>query len=96
MAFYELRQYKVKPGKLAEWVKIMEEEIIPFQVSRAWLSAAASRVKKTSPYMSGCAVSKASNEKSSMQRFMRPTIGRTRWDRAYRIISCAKRTLSQG
>ena len=34
MAFYELRQYKVKPGKLAEWVRIMEEEIIPFQVSK--------------------------------------------------------------
>ena len=34
MAFYELRQYKVKPGKLAEWVKIMEEEIIPFQISK--------------------------------------------------------------
>ena len=34
MAFYELRQYKVKPGKLLEWVKIMEEEIIPFQVSK--------------------------------------------------------------
>jgi hypothetical protein len=34
MAFYELRQYKVRPGRLAEWVKIMEEEIIPFQVSK--------------------------------------------------------------
>lgn len=34
MAFYELRQYKVKPGKLDEWVRIMEEEIIPFQVSK--------------------------------------------------------------
>jgi hypothetical protein len=34
MAFYELRQYKVLPGKMDEWVKIMEEEIIPFQVSR--------------------------------------------------------------
>lgn len=34
MAFYELRQYKVLPGKLKEWVKIMEEEIIPFQVSK--------------------------------------------------------------
>ena len=34
MAFYELRQYKVLPGKLDEWVKIMEEEIIPFQVSK--------------------------------------------------------------
>lgn len=34
MAFYELRQYKVLPGKLASWVKIMEEEIIPFQMSK--------------------------------------------------------------
>lgn len=34
MAFYELRQYKVQPGKLAEWVRIMEEEIIPFQISK--------------------------------------------------------------
>lgn len=29
--FFELRQYHVKPGKQAEWVKCMEEEIIPFQ-----------------------------------------------------------------
>jgi len=34
MAFYELRQYKVLPGKMAEWIKVMEEEIIPFQVSK--------------------------------------------------------------
>jgi hypothetical protein len=34
MAFYELRQYKVLPGKLEEWVRIMEEEIIPFQVAK--------------------------------------------------------------
>ena len=34
MAFYELRQYFVRPGKMNEWVKIMEEEIIPFQVSK--------------------------------------------------------------
>jgi hypothetical protein len=34
MAFYELRQYKVLPGKMNQWVKIMEEEIIPFQVSK--------------------------------------------------------------
>ena len=32
-AFYELRQYKVLPGKLDAWVKVMEEEIIPFQVA---------------------------------------------------------------
>ncbi|MGY9056176.1 MAG: NIPSNAP family protein [Alphaproteobacteria bacterium] len=34
MAFYELRQYKVLPGKMDEWVAIMEKEIIPFQVSK--------------------------------------------------------------
>jgi hypothetical protein len=34
MAFYELRQYKVLPGKMNAWVKIMEEEIIPFQISK--------------------------------------------------------------
>jgi len=34
VAFYELRQYFVRPGKMDEWVKIMEEEIIPFQVSK--------------------------------------------------------------
>jgi NIPSNAP len=34
MAFYELRQYKVLPGMLQGWVKMMEEEIIPFQVSK--------------------------------------------------------------
>ena len=34
MAFYELRQARVRPGRMDEWVKIMEEEIIPFQVSK--------------------------------------------------------------
>ena len=31
MAFYELRQYKVLPGKMNEWLNLMESEIIPFQ-----------------------------------------------------------------
>src|SRR3981081_4716005 len=34
MAFYELRQYKVRPCKQNEGLKIMEEEIIPFQVAK--------------------------------------------------------------
>lgn len=34
MAFYELRQYKIKPGKMAAWLALMENEIIPFQVSK--------------------------------------------------------------
>lgn len=32
--FFELRQYEIKPGCQAAWVKLMEEEIIPFQVSK--------------------------------------------------------------
>lgn len=31
---FELRQYAIKPGKQTEWVRLMEEEIIPFQVSK--------------------------------------------------------------
>lgn len=34
MAFYELRQYKVRPGQMDTWLRIMEEEIIPFQVAK--------------------------------------------------------------
>lgn len=34
MAFYELRQYKVLDGQMENWLKIMEEEIIPFQVAK--------------------------------------------------------------
>jgi hypothetical protein len=34
MAFYELRQYEVRPGKMAEWLTLMEEEIIPLQVAK--------------------------------------------------------------
>jgi saccharopine dehydrogenase-like NADP-dependent oxidoreductase len=30
---YELRQYKVKSGKMKQWVKLAEEQIIPFQTS---------------------------------------------------------------
>lgn len=33
MAFFELRQYQIKPGKLAVWVRTMEEKIIPFQTA---------------------------------------------------------------
>ena len=31
--FFELRQYKTKPGKRDEWVECMETEVIPFQQS---------------------------------------------------------------
>jgi hypothetical protein len=32
--FFELRQYTIKPGKMDEFVRLMEDEIIPFQVAQ--------------------------------------------------------------
>jgi hypothetical protein len=32
--FFELRQYRAKPGQRENWVRLMEEVIIPFQVSK--------------------------------------------------------------
>jgi hypothetical protein len=31
---YELRQYRVRKGKMKQWLRLMEEEIMPFQVSQ--------------------------------------------------------------
>ena len=32
--FFELRQYRIKDGRMDEWVAFMEKEIIPFQVAK--------------------------------------------------------------
>jgi NIPSNAP len=32
--FFELRQYRTKPGQRENWVKLFEEVIVPFQVSK--------------------------------------------------------------
>lgn len=32
--FFELRQYRTKPGQRENWVRFMEQEIIPFQQSK--------------------------------------------------------------
>ena len=32
--FFELRQYRIKDGRMDEWVEFMEQEIIPFQVAK--------------------------------------------------------------
>lgn len=32
--FFELRHYRIRDGKRDQWVKLMEEKIIPFQVSK--------------------------------------------------------------
>jgi hypothetical protein len=32
--FFELRQYRVKPGKREEWAEFMDKVVIPYQVSK--------------------------------------------------------------
>lgn len=32
--FFELRQYRIKKGKMKRWVKYMEDVLIPFQASQ--------------------------------------------------------------
>ena len=34
IVFFELRQYRTHPGQRENWVKFMEEVIIPFQVAQ--------------------------------------------------------------
>jgi hypothetical protein len=34
MAFFELRQYRMRPGQRDAWLTLMEEEIVPFQISK--------------------------------------------------------------
>ena len=41
--FYELRQYKVLPGKMDAWLELMEGEFIPFAVAQGMNITAAFR-----------------------------------------------------
>ncbi len=34
MAFYELSQYTIRPGKMDDWLRLMDEVIIPLQVEK--------------------------------------------------------------
>jgi len=43
MPFYELRQYEIRPGKMAAWLTLMEEEIVPFQASKGMVIPASFR-----------------------------------------------------
>ena len=46
MAFYELRQYSILPGKMDDWVNFMETTIIPFQVQQGMVIAASFRAEE--------------------------------------------------
>ncbi|MEM9138429.1 MAG: NIPSNAP family protein [Pseudomonadota bacterium] len=45
MAFYELRTYEIRPGKMDEWLALMETEIIPFQVEQGMVIAGSFRAE---------------------------------------------------
>ncbi len=34
MAFFEIRQYAVRPGRMDEWIELLHQEILPFQIGR--------------------------------------------------------------
>ncbi|MFK7942868.1 MAG: NIPSNAP family protein [Paracoccaceae bacterium] len=50
MAFYELRRYEIRPGKMAEWLKLMEEEIMPFQIEQGMVIAGSFQVEAEDVY----------------------------------------------
>ena len=35
--FFELRQYRIKPGQMERWVKFMDEKIVPYQVTKGMI-----------------------------------------------------------
>ena len=43
MAFYEVRQYTIRPGKMVAWLELMEGEILPFQISKGMVVTASFR-----------------------------------------------------
>ena len=49
--FYELRRYNINEGKMDEWVRFMEETIIPFQVSKGMVIAGSFRGDDDTTYV---------------------------------------------
>ena len=77
--FFELRQYRAKPGQREKWVKFMEEVIIPFQVSKGMVILAALLARRKAICTSGSAALPAKmSVSSSMPPCMRAISGRTR------------------
>ena len=49
--FYELRQYTITPGKMDEWVALMEEVIIPFQIAQGMVITGSFREEDDTRYI---------------------------------------------
>ncbi len=37
MAFFELRQYRLRPGQREAWIRFVEDEMVPFQSSKGMM-----------------------------------------------------------
>jgi hypothetical protein len=46
--FYEIRRYQIRPGRRDEWVRYMEDTVIPFQIDQG-MSVTASFVDEEDP-----------------------------------------------
>ena len=57
--FFELRQYRTRPGQREKWVKFMEEEIIPFQVAKGMVIVGSFVGQEEEDLTSGFVASKA-------------------------------------
>lgn len=40
MSLFEVRQYQVYPGKMAEWIEFMETKVTPFMIARGMVITA--------------------------------------------------------
>ena len=49
--FYELRRYTIAEGKMDDWVRFMEEVIIPFQVAQGMVIAGSFRGEDDTTYV---------------------------------------------
>ena len=49
--FYELRRYKIADGKMDEWVRFMEQVIIPFQVAKGMVIVGSFRGEDETTYV---------------------------------------------
>ena len=49
--FYELRRYKIADGKMDDWVRFMEDVIIPFQVAQGMVIAGSFRGEDETTYV---------------------------------------------
>jgi len=91
MALYELRQYKVRDGKMSAWLELMEGEIIPYVVSNG-LVFSESAPKMIPRYMFGFAVSKTRPTASGfMRKSMKASTGNPTFRRGLANFSSVKR-----